>query len=256
VSADARSLSIIVPVLNEAGLIRSFLAHLRQRAAEAEIIVIDGGSTDATAEIARGLCNRLIFAKRGRGAQMNAGARVATRDVFWFLHADTEIPLDCATEIARVLRDKKTVGGFFRISLPHDRAVYRLTDSLAHYLGYILRIRCGDHGFFCRRETFEKVNGFPDVPLMEDVDFFRALRRLGHVRAVHSRLRLNPRRYEKIGPARLTFAYGLIAMLYALGIPQRVLHSIYERACSTSAAMEPSRDISTWRSATWRNRAS
>jgi rSAM/selenodomain-associated transferase 2 len=256
VSADARSLSIIVPVLNEAGLIRSFLAHLRQRATGAEIIVVDGGSTDATVTLAREICDRLIFAKRGRGTQMNAGARIATRDVFWFLHADTEVPVDCATEIARVLRDTKSVGGFFRISLPRDRAIYRLTDSLAHYLGYILRIRCGDHGFFCRREAFEKIGGFPDVPLMEDVDFFRALRRLGRVCAVHFRLRLNPRRYEKIGPIRLTFGYGLIATLYVAGTPRHILQSIYKRACS-SATTEPPRNSSIWRcDSTWRSRAS
>lgn len=233
--AESRgSISIVVPVHNEAALIRSFLWQLRERAAAAEVIVVDGGSSDSTREQARALCDRVIIAQRGRAKQMNAGAAVASGKVFWFLHADCEVPRGCLDEIANALRDSKTVGGFFRIRLPRDRIVYRLTDSFAHYAGKILCIRCSDHGFFVRREIFEKLGGFPDVPLMEDAEFFRALHRAGRVCIVKARLIANPRRYQQIGPLKLTCAYGLIAMLYFLRVPIPVLAAIYRRTCVLS----------------------
>jgi len=110
---------------------------------------------------------------------MNVGAGAAGGDILWFLHADTEVPLESLNEIARIMRNPKVCGGFFRIRLPAAPAVYRLTDGFAHYAGLVLRMRCGDHGIFCRRNAFVDAGGFPDVALMEDVEFFRRLRRCG-----------------------------------------------------------------------------
>ncbi|MBV9009492.1 MAG: TIGR04283 family arsenosugar biosynthesis glycosyltransferase [Verrucomicrobia bacterium] len=230
------SISIIVPVCNEAAGIGTFLKRLRERAPAAELIVVDGASDDGTAQIAAALCDQLIKTGRGRARQMNAGARAATREILWFLHADTEPPRDCVQQVESTLRDRRVAGGYFRIQLPRDRMVYRLTDSFAHYAGKVLRIRCGDHGLFCRREMFERIGGFPEVALMEDVEFFRALRRCGRVRSVNSRLIISARRYEEIGPAKLTLAYGLIATLYALGAPLPLLSRVYRRTCSLPAA--------------------
>jgi hypothetical protein len=106
-----------------------------------------------------------------------------------------------------------------------------LTDSFAHYAGILLRMRCGDHGFFCRRSTFLDIGGFPQVPLMEDVEFFRLLQRHGRVRYSHKRIVVSPRRYETVGRVRLTLAHGLIATLYIFGVPLSTLASIYERTC-------------------------
>jgi len=216
--------SIIVPVFNEAPLIRRFLQHLRQRAPEAEIIVADGKSSDGTADLAAGLCDQLVVSEPNRAAQMNLGARAASGDVLWFVHGDVEVPQECLAEIARVLDDRNVAGGYFRIRLPPD-PVYRLTDTFAHYAGLLLRMRCGDHGMFCRRTAF--VN----VPLMEDVEFFRRLRRCGRMVSSDKRIVISPRRYEAIGRARLTLAYGLIATLYTLGVPLSVLARIYRRTC-------------------------
>ncbi len=223
--------SIIVPVFNEAPLIRPFLAHLRERAPGAEIIVVDGASTDGTDELAAGFCDQLVRSgERSRAIQMNAGARAAGGDIFWFLHADADVPSECLDEIDRIIWDRRVSGGYFRIRLPRP-AVYRLTDSFAHYAGLLLRMRCGDHGLFCRRTAFVQAGGFPNVPLMEDVEFFRRLYRCGRV--VHSKKRIaaSARRYEAVGPLRLTFAYGLIASLYLFGVPLAALARIYERAC-------------------------
>ena len=225
--------SIIVPVFNEAPLIRPFLRHLREQAPEAEIIVADGGSSDGTPELARDFCDQLVSSKANRAVQMNLGARGASGDVFWFLHVDGEVPRKCLNEISRMLNDPTVVGGFFRIRLPPG-PVYRLTDSFAHYAGVLLRMRCGDHGIFCRRNVFLDIGGFPGVPVMEDVEFFRRLRRSGRVMHSDMRILVSARRYETIGRARLTCAYGFIAALYACGVPLSTLARIYERTCCGS----------------------
>jgi rSAM/selenodomain-associated transferase 2 len=223
--------SIIVPVFNEARLLPTCLAHLRERATGAEVIVADGGSTDGTSDLARDLCDHIVVSERNRAIQMNAGARVAHGDILWFLHVDAEVPHGCLDEIERIMDNSKVAGGFFRIRLPLGW-VYRFTDSFAHYAGILLRMRCGDHGLFCRRTVFLEIGGFPEVPLMEDVEFFRLLRRRGRVGYSQERIVASPRRYESIGRARLTLAYGLIAMLYIFGVPLTKLASIYERTCS------------------------
>ena len=224
--------SIIIPVFNEAPLIRPFLSNLRERTLGAEIIVVDGGSTDGTDRLAEGFCDHIIRSgARSRARQMNVGADAAGGEIFWFLHADAEVPLESLNEIARIMRNPEVCGGFFRIRLPSAPAVYRLTDGFAHYAGLLFRMRCGDHGMFCRRRAFVDAGGFPDVPLMEDVEFFRRLRRCGRV--VHSKKRIgaSPRRYETVGATRLTFAYGSIATLYLFGVSMSTLDRIYRRTC-------------------------
>jgi rSAM/selenodomain-associated transferase 2 len=234
--------SIIVPVFNEASLIQSFLGHLRQRASGAEIIVVDGASTDGTDRLAQGFCDQLVRrSDRCRAIQMNAGARVAGGDIFWFLHVDSEVPWDCLNEISGIMQDPTVVGGYFRIRLP-EPAVYRLTDSFAHYAGLLLGMRCGDHGIFCRRRAFFDIGGFPNVPLMEDLEFFHRLRRSGRVVHSHKRIVASARRYEAIGPFRLTFAYGLIATLHFFAVPLPALARIYQRTCCTANEAETRRD--------------
>jgi rSAM/selenodomain-associated transferase 2 len=224
-------LSIIVPALNEAGTVRPFLRHLRDQAPDAEIIVIDGGSSDTTVEAATEFADLVLITARGRGLQLNAGAAKSRGEVLWFLHADVRIPPESVAVIQQVLSDEQIVGGFFRIRLPERGLVYRLTDGLAHYLGLLLRMRCGDHGIFCRRSTFVQLGGFPEIPLMEDAEFFRALIANGRVRWSERRLVVSSRRYQQIGPLRLTLFYGLIGALYGLGMGPEKLATIYARLC-------------------------
>jgi rSAM/selenodomain-associated transferase 2 len=230
VKSTRTTLSVIVPVFNEAPLIRPFLQHLRDRLSESEIIVADGGSTDDTADLSLAYCDQLVRSQTNRATQMNAGARAARGEIFWFVHVDAEVPWGSLNEIERIMEDPKVVGGYFRIRLPR-RQVYRFTDSFAHYAGLLLRMRCGDHGLFCRRAAFLDIGGFPEVPLMEDVEFFRLLRQRGRVICSQKRILVSPRRYESVGRVRLTLAYGLIAMLYIFGIPLLKLDSLYRRIC-------------------------
>ena len=236
ISIRSGLISIIVPVLNEAASIERFLRCLRERAGDAEIIVADGGSNDGTVDQARNHCDRCLHAPSGRAVQMNAGARAASGDAFWFVHADCEVPAGCLEEISDALRHPEVVGGFFRIRIPNRRFVYRLTDSFAHYAGLLLRMRFGDHGIFCRRTAFEEIGGFPEVPLMEDAEFFCKLRRLGRIAIIPSRLISSPRRYEKIGPWRLSLTYGLIALLYLFRVPIRVLAAVYRKLATLQSS--------------------
>jgi rSAM/selenodomain-associated transferase 2 len=224
--------SIIIPVFNEALLIRPFLSNLHDRTRGAEIIIVDGGSTDGTDRLAEGFCDHVIRSgARSRARQMNVGADAAGGEIFWFLHADAEVPMESLGEIARIMRNPEICGGFFRIRLPAAPVVYRLTDGFAHYAGLLLGMRCGDHGIFCRRSAFVDAGGFPDVPLMEDVEFFRRLRCCGRVLYSNKRIKASPRRYETVGPTRLTFAYGSIATLYLFGVSVSTLARIYRRTC-------------------------
>ncbi|MFO1446911.1 MAG: TIGR04283 family arsenosugar biosynthesis glycosyltransferase [Opitutaceae bacterium] len=222
-------ISIIVPVLNEAPQIRPFLRHLRARAPAAEIIVVDGGSSDATVSLATGYCDALLTRQSGRASQMNAGARIASGQVLWFVHVDCETPSQAANAITRVVADQGFVGGCFRVCIPDSKPIYRVHDSWAHWIGKVLRVRCGDHGIFCTRSAFDRVGGYRDVPLMEDVEFVRALHRLGRFEWLPERLLLSKRRHEQVGPYRYTFVCSAIVGLYCAGVGSELLAKIYAR---------------------------
>ena len=221
--------SIIVPALNEAELIRAFLQHLRAVAPRAEIIVVDGGSDDGTAELSAGLADRVLTVSRGRGRQMNAGARVAHGEVFWFLHADSVIPPHALEELARILREDSNAGGCFRLRLPGREWIYRVSDSLGNLGVHIFGFALGDHGIFCRRRAFWSAGEFPEIPLMEDAEFYKSLRRCGRMRQSRMAIAGNPRRYEQLGPYRTTFYYALILGLYVVGARVSTLTSVYRR---------------------------
>jgi rSAM/selenodomain-associated transferase 2 len=220
-------ISIIVPVLNEARQIQPFLRHLRARAPRAEVIVVDGGSDDGTPVLAADFCDRVITMKRSRPAQMNAGAKVACGDVLWFLHADCEAPPKSVEAIVGALADPRCAGGCFRVRIPKAEWIYRVHDGFAHYVGWMLRVRCGDHGIFIRRKQFEAIGGYPEVPLMEDVELFRATHARGRVAWLTTRLLLSSRRHEQVGVYWYTFICAFIVALYCMGVRPKSLARIY-----------------------------
>lgn len=222
-------ISIIIPVLNEAVLIRSFLRHLREEIPGAEVIVVDGGSDDGTPDLCAGLADAVLSAPRGRARQMNAGAARARGEVFWFLHADSRIPATASAEIAGVMGEETNAGGCFRLRLPGREWIYRISDSLGNIGVSLFGFALGDHGIFCRRMAFLHAGGFPDIPLMEDAEFYRALPRFGKMRQVASEVTGNPRRYEELGPYRTTIYYVVILAFYVAGARMATLTSIYRQ---------------------------
>ena len=231
--------SIIVPVLNESALIRALLEQLRAVAPSAEIVVIDGGSNDGTPELSAGLADRVLKASRGRARQMNAGARVARGDVFWFLHADSMIPPNALEEIAKILRRESNVGGCFRLRLPGREWIYRVSDSLGNVGVEVFGFALGDHGIFCRRRVFLRTGGFPDIPLMEDAEFYRSLRRYGGMRQSRLAIVGSQRRYEQLGPYRTTIYYVIILGLYLIGARMSTLIAVYWRLNNASCGTLP-----------------
>jgi rSAM/selenodomain-associated transferase 2 len=222
-------ISIIVPVLNEALLIADFLARTKRLGDSIEIIVVDGGSNDATREITAALSDKLISAPRGRASQMNAGAAIANGEIFWFLHADSTPPAEAINAIRRALSDGRNAGGCFSLRYPRPELIYRLSDSLGNIAVNLCGFALGDHGIFCRRSAFLTAGCYPDVPILEDAELYRALHRLGRMVQLRENIATDPRTFEKSGRYRTTAVYLLILALYVLGVPIRSLNQIYRR---------------------------
>lgn len=219
-------ISIIIPTLNEETTIRSLAADLACLAGLAEVIVSDGGSEDGTAEMARDCGLRVIAAPRGRGGQMNAGARLARGAALLFLHSDTRLPAGALAEIARALREPEVCGGHFSLVFEgrtwEARALTRLYPLLR--LGGMCY---GDSGFFVRRQLFERAGGFRDYPIFEDCDLYRRLRRLGRFVRLPAAATTSSRRFE--GRFLRTFAlWSFLQVLYWLGVDPRRLDRIYK----------------------------
>src|SRR5438270_10922619 len=181
-------LSIVVPVLNEAGLIGGLLRYLRTFGAGLEIIVVDGGSSDATLSTAQPLADRVVTAPRGRASQMNAGAEIARGDVLWFLHADLKPSSLSIDAIRATLADPRIAGGCFRLRYPRREWIYRVSDWLGNFGVKLFGFALGDHGIFCRRSAFFRVGGYPGVPILEDAELCRRLWRVGRLRASRGKL--------------------------------------------------------------------
>lgn len=217
---------MIVPVLNEAGEVGAFLAHLRERLPGAELIVVDGGSRDGTVQLAAPHADRLLSSERGRARQMNAGAQAAAGEVLWFLHADSRLPPGAGDAVLDAIAGG-AAGGCFRIRIPEAAPIYRVSDRLGNAAVDLFRLALGDHGIFCTRAAFVGVGGYPEVPLMEDAELYRALRKRGRMRQLPQMIETSPRRYQRFGPYRTTAIYLLILILYMVRVPIPVLARLY-----------------------------
>ncbi|MDT5295575.1 MAG: hypothetical protein QOJ76_2455 [Acidobacteriota bacterium] len=220
-------ISIIIPALNEARSIGSTLDAAARVRGRVEVIVVDGGSADATAEVARGRGARVVNARCGRGAQMHAGALAARGDVLWFLHADTLAPADAAERIAAALTDARAVGGNFRLRFDGERRAARFMTWLYPRLRR-LGLAYGDSGLFVRREAYERAGGFKPFPIFEDLDLLRALWKQGRFVQADAILVTSSRRFEGRSFA-LTFArWSLLQCLYWLGVSPDTLGRFYK----------------------------
>jgi rSAM/selenodomain-associated transferase 2 len=211
-------LSIIVPVLNEAEMIAealSALAPLRQRGAE--VIVVDGGSHDATIGLARPHADQVLAAARGRATQMNAGATVAGGDVLLFLHADTRLPRNADALVAEELARSRRSWGRFDIAIASRSPMLRVVACAMNLRSRLTGIATGDQGIFVAREAFARVGGFPDIPLMEDVAASRALKRISAPLCITARATTSPRRWEQHGILRTIVLMWRVRLAYSLG---------------------------------------
>ncbi len=194
-------ISLVIPVLNEAAHLGATLQSLQSlRAQEHELILVDGGSSDSTLAIAVEFSDQLLSCEPGRARQMNRGAQAATGDILWFLHADTLAPSSAAEEIVRVLGEGRTrIWGRFDVRLSGAHPLFRLIESMMNLRSRLSGIATGDQGIFVRREVFEQIGGYGDLPLMEDIELSRRLKRLGRPYCSRVRLLTSSRRWEQNG---------------------------------------------------------
>lgn len=221
---DAR-LSIVVPVLNEARIVAASLAALAPlRARGHEVIVVDGGSDDATAVLAAPLADRVLQAPRGRAAQQNAGARAASGEALLFLHVDTGLPPLADAMIFCALREHRW--GRFDVAIEGRHPALRLVAAAMNLRSRLTRIATGDQAIFVRRAEFP---GFPEIALMEDIALSRLLRRRGRPACLRERVRTSGRRWESRGVLRTVLLMWRLRLLYWLGVPAERLARRYPR---------------------------
>jgi rSAM/selenodomain-associated transferase 2 len=224
----ARSLSIVIPALDEAANLARVLPGLVAREPAAEVLVVDGGSADdSRAVVTRTPSVRWLPAPRGRARQMNAGARAARGDVLLFLHADTVLPDGAGAAILAALTDPDVAGGRFDVRLDSRRPLLALVGWLMNRRSRLTGICTGDQGIFVRRTVFEALGGYPDIPLMEDVELTRRLKRHGRLVALPLRVVTSARKWEREGVVRTIVLMWGLRLLYALGVSPARLHRCY-----------------------------
>jgi len=208
----SETISIIVPALNEEALIAETLGALAL-GDDDELIVVDGASSDATVSIASRFTHKVITAPRGRAFQMNAGAKAASRDILIFLHADCLLP-DGGLDMVRSAFEVGASAAAFDIQIAHEGFSYRLIERAANLRSRITRLAYGDQAISIRRDLFDRMGGFSDIPLMEDVEFGLRLRRQCAVRFMRPAVRVSARRWAHEGPLYTTLRDWRLALSY------------------------------------------
>ena len=226
-------LSVIIPTFNEELTIKKTLDALSRLVNVDEIIIVDGGSTDRTIEIAENYkevkkLSIVQFGEANRGKQLHAGTRHAVGEIFWFLHADTRPVQGCGKQIKQYMRYAEIVGGNFKIVFDGNRRWGRILTWLYPQLSSIGLVY-GDSAMFVRRETYEKIKGFKSLPLFEDVDLYKRLLKKGQFVHVNLMVTTSSRRFENSSFTRTFLRWSVFQGLYWVGIPPRLLAKGYKQ---------------------------
>ncbi|WP_291562326.1 MULTISPECIES: TIGR04283 family arsenosugar biosynthesis glycosyltransferase [unclassified Clostridium] len=220
-------ISIIIPTFNEENNIENLLIELNKIKGNNEIIIVDGGSSDKTIEIASKYALTLT-SSRGRANQMNAGAKIAKGDILWFLHCDSQIHSDSFSYIEKTI-EKSFIGGAFSLDFYDDNRLFlkyiaKTSTLRAKYLKLIF----GDQGMFLKKDLFLNMNGFKNMPLMEDWDFSVRLKKQGKTKILDLPLKTSARRFKKGSALRTHLFMHKIKILYILGVPTDKLSKMYK----------------------------
>ncbi len=210
--------SVVIPTLNERDFLAVTLQHVKANDVEHECIVVDGGSVDGTVEIAESAGAQVVISNQcQRAAQMNLGARQARGDILVFLHADTRLPPAALTRIEQKLADPHVVGGAFTRRFNTNSFLLRLTCRLAEARSHMFGWHLGDQAMFVRRDIFQKLGGFREIGLFEDLDFSRRLARLGRVVTLRPAVISSDRRFQSRGPLATTMRDVWLTLRYVCG---------------------------------------
>jgi rSAM/selenodomain-associated transferase 2 len=234
-SGNGQPVSVVIPARNEAGTISETVRSAREAGAD-EVIVVDGESGDGTAEEASRSADAVILSPPGRARQMNAGARASKGEILLFLHADTTIPGEAVASVRKAMERKEIVGGAFcvRLAVPAGapsfrKAALRLTARMINVRARILRAYTGDQAIFLRRDVFETLGAYPEIPLMEDVELSRRLARLGRTVLLPERITTSARRWETHGTVRTILLRWGLRLAYLAGMSPGRCAEIYGR---------------------------
>jgi len=220
-------LSVIVPVINEemnlsriAGCLRSVIEQGH------EVIIVDGGSTDNTLTIAYDITDTIIISKKGRALQMNNGASVASGNVVLFLHADTLLPENVAEIISDVYVGEN-FWGRFDVRLSNEKYVYRLIECMMNMRSSLTSIVTGDQAMFFEKNLFDRIGGFPEIALMEDVEISRQLKKISKPVRLKSKVVTSSRRWETNGVVATVLLMWKLRLYYFFGVSPEKLSQMY-----------------------------
>ena len=225
-NAGLSRISVIIPALNEAQYITATLQSA-QRGRPHEILVVDGGSTDDTVALARAAGARVIHSQPGRARQMNAGAAQAAGNALIFLHADTLLPADYPEVVAGTLRDPAVAAGAFRFQMGEKLAGQWFIEWTANLRSRWRQSPYGDQALFLRRSLFEEIGGFAGLPIMEDCEIVRRLRKRGRVVTASAAAITSGRRWRRLGLFRTTLINKLVILGYLCGVSPDRLAAFY-----------------------------
>lgn len=230
-----KQLSIVIPTLNEAAGLRDHLEALQVfRKAGHEVILVDGGSSDNSQQIATPLVDIIVESPAGRATQMNSGAAKATGDLLLFLHADTVLPLQTPSLIAGALCDGTSLGGpgwgRFDVRLSGNHPMLRIVERLMNWRSCLTGIATGDQAMFMTKQIFQQVGGFPEIALMEDIEISKRLKQKGRPACIDVPVITSSRRWEQRGILRTILLMWRIRLAYFFGATPEQLSSIYRQA--------------------------
>jgi rSAM/selenodomain-associated transferase 2 len=223
------SIAVIVPVLNEVERLPGLLKMLNGLNVN-EVVLVDGGSEDGSQKLLGQSEFRWLQSKKGRASQMNAGASICQSEILLFLHADTEVDAAAMASARDAMADSEVVGGRFDLKLSGRHPMLRLIEQMINLRSRFTKISTGDQAMFVRRKLFEKLGGFSDQPLMEDVEFSRRLKQQGRVACLHDRVTTSSRRWEQSGMLRTILLMWKLRFLYWTGVSPERLARIYRDA--------------------------
>ncbi|HCF26208.1 MAG TPA: glycosyltransferase [Cyanobacteria bacterium UBA11049] len=218
---QAEKISIIIPTFNEAKNITGAIAST-QDGKNVEVIVVDGGSLDNTVELIQCLGVKVLFAPKSRASQMNLGAKAATGDILLFLHADTRLPARFDTLVRDTLAQTNIAGAF---ALRIDAALWslRLIEIGVNWRSRTLQMPYGDQAIFLPRAVFDKIGGFPELPMMEDFELMRSLKRWGRIAIIPVPVLTSARRWLQKGVIKTTLMNQIAIIAYLLRVsPERI----------------------------------
>jgi len=222
--------SVVVPVINEAGRINALIGHLRSlgRGESIEIIVVDGDPAGSTIDAVADDDVIVALGDRGRARQMNRGAELARGEVIIFLHADTYLPPNAFERIRTVLAEENCLGGAFSLGVDTRSVAVRFIAAVSNLRNRLTRVPFGDQAIFLRRDYFNSIGGFRDIPFLEDVELMKRIRKRGdRIRILPDRVISSARRWEKEGLLYCATRNAVVLALFALGVSPRRLAGFY-----------------------------